>query len=97
MFLGLLNLKQRNIILVLLTAVAQFFQSRLAIYRSPDAGPPSSVERMAKQMAFIGPAITILIFYNLPAGVGLYWLVSSLFSIVQQVIVNKRLRDKYGA
>jgi YidC/Oxa1 family membrane protein insertase len=95
-FLGILNLKQRSIILVLLAAIAQYFQSRLAIYRSPNAGPPSAAERMARQMVFIGPVITIVIFYNLPAGVGLYWLISSLFSIVQQLIVNKRIREKYG-
>jgi YidC/Oxa1 family membrane protein insertase len=97
MFLGILNLKQRSIILVVLAGIAQYFQARLAIYRSPDAGVPSPAERMARQMAFIGPIITIVIFYNLPAGVGLYWLVSSIFSIIQQIIVNKHLRDKYGA
>jgi YidC/Oxa1 family membrane protein insertase len=97
LFFGILNLKQRSIILVLLAAISQYFQSRLAIYRSPDGGTPSPAERMARQMAFIGPIITIVIFYNLPAGVGLYWLVSSIFSIVQQLIVNKHLREKYGA
>jgi len=97
LFLGIFNLKQKSIIVVLLAAIAQYFQARLAIYRSPDAGPPSSAERMARQMAFIGPVITIVIFYNLPAGVGLYWLVSSAFSIIQQLIVNKHLKNKYGA
>ncbi len=97
LFLGILDLKQRSIVLVFLAAIAQYFQSRLAIYRTPDGGSPSPAERMAKQMAFIGPIITIVIFYNLPAGVGLYWVISSLFSIIQQLIVNKHLRDKYGA
>ncbi len=96
LFLGILDLKQRSIILVLLAALAQYFQSKLAIYRAPNAGPPSPAERMARQMVFIGPIITVVIFYNLPAGVGLYWLISSLFSIIQQLIVNKHLRDKYG-
>jgi YidC/Oxa1 family membrane protein insertase len=96
LFLGVLNLKQRSVVLVVLAALAQYFQSRLAIYRSPDAGPLSPVERMARQMTFIGPLITLVIFYNLPAAVGLYWLISSLFSIIQQIIVNKNLRNKYG-
>ena len=95
LFLGILNLKQRSVILVLLAAVAQYFQSRLAIYRAPNT-VPSPAEKMARQMMFIGPVITIVIFYNLPAGVGLYWLISSLFSIVQQIIVNKKVRDQYG-
>lgn len=96
LFLGIVNLKERSIILVVLAAIAQYFQARLAIYRAPDAGPLSPAEKMARQMVFLGPIITIVIFYNLPAGVGLYWLISSLFSIVQQLIVNKHLRDKYG-
>lgn len=96
LFLGILNLKQRSIVLVVLAALSQYFQSRLAIYHAPDAGPLSPVERMARQMTFIGPLITLVVFYNLPAAVGLYWLVSSLFSILQQLIVNKHLRDKYG-
>jgi YidC/Oxa1 family membrane protein insertase len=97
LFLGFFNLAQRSIVLVLIVAIAQYFQSRLAIYQSPNAGPLSPAERMARQMAFIGPIITVVIFYNLPAGVGLYWLISSIFSIIQQLIVNRHLREKYGA
>ena len=55
LFFHLIDLKQHSIILVLLAAAAQYFQARLAIYRSPDAGPPSSVERMARQMLLSGP------------------------------------------
>ena len=47
---------------------------------------------MARQMTFIGPIITIFIFYSLPAAVGLYWLITSLFSILQQIIINKHFK-----
>jgi len=40
--------------------------------------------------------VTVVIFYNLPAAVGLYWLVTSIFSVVQQLIVNKNLEKIYG-
>jgi len=30
-----------------------------------------------------------LFFWNLPAAIGLYWMTSGLFSMIQQVIVNK--------
>lgn len=95
-FLGFLNLRASNIILVLIAAVAQYFQARLAIYRNPNQGALSPAEKMARQMAFVGPLITILIFYRLPAAVGLYWLVTSLFSIVQQIFINRHLQSKYG-
>jgi YidC/Oxa1 family membrane protein insertase len=98
MFLGVLNLQAKNIVLVVLAGVAQYFQARLAIYRSAASDAVlSPAEKMARQMAFIAPIFTILIFYSLPAAVGLYWLFSSLFSIGQQWIVNSHLKKQYGA
>jgi YidC/Oxa1 family membrane protein insertase len=97
LFLGLVDLTKPNIVLILLAAVAQYFQARLAIYRAPAGTAPSPAEKMARQMSFIAPLMTILIFYNLPSAIGLYWLVSSLFSVVQQYFINKHLQKKYGA
>jgi|SRR5581483_9146868 len=96
-FLGIINLQAKNFWLVLAAAVFQYFQARLAIWRDPkNTAPLSAPEKMARQMAFVGPLITIVIFYNLPAAVGLYWLASSGFSIIQQTIVNRHLRKKFG-
>lgn len=94
---GIINLKVPNIWLVVIAGIMQYFQARLAIYRAPGSTAQlSQAEKMARQMAFLGPVVTIVIFYSLPAAVGLYWLVSSLFSIVQQIFVNRHLREKYG-
>ena len=94
-FLGIFNLEDKSIVLVVLAAIAQYFQARLVIYKNPDGGSLSPAEKMARQMAFIGPFVTLFVFYNLPAAVGLYWLVSSIFSIVQQFIVNKSVQKKF--
>jgi YidC/Oxa1 family membrane protein insertase len=92
-FLRFINLAQPSIVLILLAAIAQFFQARLAIYRDPtNTSPLSAAEKLARQMSFIGPLVTIFVFYALPAAVGLYWLVTSLFSILQQIIVNKHFK-----
>lgn len=97
MFLGIINLQVKNIWLVILAAAAQFFQARLAIWRNPASNvAPSPAEKMARQMAYIAPVMTLVIFFNLPAAVALYWLTSSVFSIIQQSIVNKHLRAKFG-
>ena len=96
-FLGFINLAVPNTALILLAAVAQYFQARLAIYKQPAGHTLSPAEKMARQMSFIGPVMTIVIFYSLPAAVGLYWLVASLFSIVQQIFVNRHLEEKFGA
>ncbi len=97
LFLGFINLATPSITLILLAAVAQYFQARLAIYKQPAGQALSPAEKIARQMSFIGPIMTIVIFYGLPAAVGLYWLVASLFSIVQQFFVNRHLEQKFGA
>jgi YidC/Oxa1 family membrane protein insertase len=97
MFLGFINLAAPSIILILLAALAQYFQARLAIYKPPEGHVLSAAEKMARQMSFIGPVMTIVIFYSLPAAVGLYWLTASLFSIVQQIFVNRHLEKQFGA
>ena len=45
-----------------------------------------------RQMGYILPIITLLIARGLPAGIALYWIVTTLFSIWQQQQVNK---EKY--
>jgi len=95
-FLGLINLGSRSIVMVAAAAIAQFFQGRLAIPKRPDPKAPlSGQEQIARNMMYVGPLLTIFIFYNFPAAVSLYWLVSSLFSIVQQIVINKSLA-KHG-
>ncbi len=96
LFLGLINLKNRSILLVVLAAAAQFFQGRLALPKVDKAQELSPAERITRQMVFTGPLITIFIFFNLPAAVSLYWLTSSMFSIGQQVIINKQINGEFG-
>jgi YidC/Oxa1 family membrane protein insertase len=90
-FLGLINLNERSIVLVVLAAALQFIQGKLAL---PKYGPdhkPAPAEAAARNMVFVGPVITLLIFFRLPAAVALYWVTTSIVSIVQQVIVNRDL------
>ncbi len=44
---------------------------------------------MQKQMVYMMPVMTLLIGYTLPAGVTLYWWITSLFSFLQQLAVTK--------
>ncbi|HUC01411.1 MAG TPA: YidC/Oxa1 family membrane protein insertase [Candidatus Paceibacterota bacterium] len=98
LFLGFINLANPNFILIIAAALAQYLQARLAIYRNPtNTATLTQAEKIARQMVFVGPIVTLLVFYNFPAALGLYWFVSSLFSAVQQYFVNKHLQKKYGA
>ncbi len=45
-------------------------------------------EQMQKQMLFLMPAITVFIGISLPSGLALYWVATTVFSLVQQYFVT---------
>jgi len=80
--------------MVVLAAILQYFQGKLLLPKNSQNNKKdlSSAEIMSRQMVFFGPILTILVLSNLPAVLGLYWSVSSAFSIFQQIIINKSLK-----
>ena len=94
-FLGFINLANRhNIVLALIAGVAQFWQSRmLAAPKEPktaEAKDEALTSAMNRQMMYIFPFVTAWISYTLPAGLGLYWAVSTLFTVGQQYLFLRR-------
>lgn len=90
-FLGLINLRESSILMVGLAALAQYFQIKTTL---PRGGKElSQQDKIAKQMAFIGPILTLVIFWKLPAAASLYWAVTSLFSIGQQAIIERQIKE----
>lgn len=96
-FLGLINLQERVLGLVVLAAVLQYWQGKLSIPKdNPDKEnktTPSSnpLHSMGKTMVYLGPILTLVVLINLPAALALYWAVSTIFSIGQQIYINKRM------
>ena len=43
---------------------------------------------MSQQMLFIMPAMTAIISLTFPSGLALYWVVTTVFSLVQQYLVS---------
>ncbi|MBU6500451.1 MAG: YidC/Oxa1 family membrane protein insertase [Patescibacteria group bacterium] len=91
---GLINLGEKSILIVGLAALAQYFQARLVLPKLETGHKQTQMEKMTRHMTFIGPIMTLVIFYNLPSAIGLYWFVMSLFSIFQQILVNKKLESE---
>lgn len=91
-FLGLINLSENSILLVVLAALLQYLQAKLALSKHV-SNPDSMADRMSKQMVFMGPILTVIVFYKFPAAIALYWAVASLFSVFQQIIINKKLNN----
>lgn len=89
--LGFIDLTKRNIPLVFLAGASQFIQSRISIKRTPQttAVKGEFQDLLNKQMLYFFPILTILIAWNFPAGLPLYWIATTLYSILEQVLVNK--------
>lgn len=91
--IGLIDLSKANIVLAVLAAAAQFWQAKTAsTKRAPKkAGEGAKDENMMammnKQMLYFMPAITLIIGFQLPGGVMLYWFLSTLITAVQQRLV----------
>lgn len=91
---GFFNLAGKNIWLAILAGLAQFWQSKTMMGKNqaPVAGMAGA---MNKQMLYFMPAFTAAIGATLPAGLTLYWLFTTLFSVAQQYLVlgmkNKKI------
>lgn len=46
------------------------------------------VQSMSQQMLLIMPAMTVLISLTFPSGLALYWVITTVFSLIQQYIVS---------
>ena len=94
-FIGLVDIsKKGNWILALLAGAFQFYQSKMMMDQQKKTQPakekssaPDFSTTMAKQMTYMMPAVTVFISYTLPAGLALYWITTTVFSIIQQRIV----------
>lgn len=92
-FLGLINLKNSSILIVSLAAIAQYFYGLMSLPQKKEGKELQPAEKAGRNMVFLGPVLTLLIFYKLPSAIALYWFVSSLLSIGQQFILNKKFKD----
>lgn len=91
-FLGLMNLDEKSILLTIFAAVLQYFQTKMTLtLKKSSGGAQEAMAANQKMMMYIGPVITLVVLFNLPAAIGLYWSVSNLFSIVQQFYINKKI------
>ena len=85
-----IDLTERNLYLIpLLVASLQFIQIHLSQANMKTDKKNETQAQMQKTMATVMPAIIAVFAASLPAGVGIYWAVSTLFGIGQQLIVNK--------
>jgi YidC/Oxa1 family membrane protein insertase len=93
LFIGVLDLSKANIIVAILAGITQYFQSKMLL---PKANPTAKGKEgdfsqiMQKQMVYFFPVFTVIILLGLPSALGLYWIASAVFSIVQQYFILRK-------
>lgn len=104
-FLGIVDLLKPSIPIAVSAAAAQFWQTKMMMAKkrkkdspkrddSKKKDEPDFSEIMNKQMLILGPFLTLFIGLKFAAGLSIYWLVSTLFSISQQIYIFKRDEGK---
>ena len=102
-FFGLINLAKSSLILALIAAIFQFFQTKMLTIYQPVGlvKTPEKTDQMTsfsnlfqKQMLYFFPIFTVFILWKLPAAIAIYWITTSLFSLVQQYFFFKPRSEK---
>jgi YidC/Oxa1 family membrane protein insertase len=94
-FLGIADLAKASIILAVVTGIAQYVQTKMLItkkapVKTEGAKDENMLSEMNKSMQYFMPLLTIIIGMSLPAGLVLYWLLTTILTIVQQKFVFNR-------
>ncbi len=101
-FLGVFDLTKRNMLLAIIAGALQYFQTKMIMPSSapqsgategkPPAGTADFSRIMSQQMLYFGPILSVIIFWNLPSALPLYWVVVTLMTLLQQYITQKNDR-----
>lgn len=86
---GAVNLGMPSPLLALLAGAAQFWQGHMLVRRKPVIKSEASKDEefatiMNQQMTYVMPIVTVFIGWKFPAGLALYWFLTTLLLALQQ-------------
>lgn len=84
-----------GIFIPILAAVTTFLTSYLAMKVSNTSTGNDQAAQTQKTMMYVMPIMMFFMSMGLSAGVGLYWITSSVFQVFQQMFLNHNIRKKY--
>ena len=96
-FLGFVDISSKNIFLAVLAALSTYIQIKnspagTGASHGKEAGFAGDLSKaMSSQMKYTFPIIVFFISWSVSGAVALYWVVSNLFSIVQDRLIRKQL------
>lgn len=74
----------------ILAGLTQWYSTKLMTAQQTQ-GEDAPGAQMMKQMNIMMPLMSVFFCFTFPAAIGIYWVASSVFQIIQQVIVNSYL------
>lgn len=89
-FLNLMDLSKPNIVLGVLAGLAQFWQSKMMLPKNSSASQDATAKAIQVQTTYFLPLVSVVFAVKLPAGLPLYWLVTTLFAVGQQYWLAKK-------
>lgn len=104
---GILDLSKPNIPLAIIAAALQFVQGKMMLFNNKKKqgekqqnksnkkkDEPDFSTMLQQQMIYMGPVITLIIGFRFPSGLILYWIITTLFMIIQQYVILKKDDDQ---
>jgi len=99
-FLGI-NLLEKSVVLAAIAGISQYYQLRFAMpaITPREQGKTLSFQEeftrnMSVQMKYIFPVMVFFISYTISSAIALYWIVSNVFAILQELYVRKLAEKK---
>ncbi len=93
-FLGIVDLSSPNIVLAIIAAAGQYYQMQMISTKKKDGEKQDTAKAIQTQMVYFLPGFTFIILLGMPSVVGLYWIVTVVFSVFQQYIIKKEYKEK---
>ena len=80
------------ILIPILAGLSQFVFSKLTMNTQPQADAAGGASM--KSMMYMMPLMSVYIAFIMPAALGVYWIAQSVFSLIQEAILNKTFSAK---
>ncbi len=94
-FLSIIDLSEPFIFFAIVAGLGQYFQMKITMGRKKNIENKKEEEKsdvgkaIQGQMIYFLPGFTFIILLSLPSVVGLYWIITIIFAIMQQYIIQR--------
>ena len=84
-----------GIVIPILVGVTMFLSTYLSQLRTADPDADDKMKMQQKMMLIVMPIVLAVVTVNFPIAVGIYWISSQIFGVVQDIIMNIRAGVKF--